>query len=109
MRTGSLIQTINLNIRSVDYHVDVSERHAFVCEGDVVHVFSRESGIEILRIPAWSCPTVRCSQRLEDPLLASGDCFITPLSVSHESYKVDESLLSKFIAGVFSRTSLWLT
>jgi hypothetical protein len=89
VRTGSLIQTIDLNTRAFYYYVDVSERHAFMCEDDVVYVFSLESGIEVLRIPAWSCPTVRCSQRV--------DWFI-------KSYEVDESLRSKFIAGVFNRT-----
>jgi hypothetical protein len=76
-------------------YIDVNERHAFVCEQDVVHVFSRESGSEVLRIPADA--TVRCSQRVEDPFLVSGDWFITPLSVSP---KVDESPRPKFIAGV---------
>ena len=49
-------------------NVDVNERHAFVCEEDVVHVFSRESGSETLRILADA--TVRCSQRVEDPTQA---------------------------------------
>jgi len=45
MRTCSLVQMINIRIRTLR-NVDVNERHAFVCEADVVHVFSRprESG-----------------------------------------------------------------
>jgi hypothetical protein len=96
VHTGSLVQTINLNIQTY-CSVDLSERHVFLRESDMVRVFSRESGIEILRIPA--CATVRCSLRVEDPLLKSGDWFITPLSVSPE---VDESPCPKFIAGVFN-------
>ena len=96
VRTGSLLQTINTNLRTLSC-VDVSERHAFVCEQDVVHVFSRESGIEVLRIPVDAA--VRCSQRVEDPLLVSGDGFITPVFVSSN---VNESPRPKFIAGVFN-------
>ena len=50
VRTGSLVQTFDVRIRYC-HSVDVNERHAFVCERDVVHVFSRESGSEVLRIP----------------------------------------------------------
>lgn len=101
VRTGSLVQVVNIDLQTLSY-VDVSEHHVFVCEQDVVHVFSRGCGIEVLRIPADA--TVRCSQRVEDPLLVSGDRFITPISVSP---KVDESPCPKFIAGVFK--SLLLT
>jgi hypothetical protein len=90
------MQTINIHLRTL-YCVDVNERHAFVCEPDVVHVFSLESGIEILRIPVDA--TLRCSQRVEDPCLVSGDWFITTLSVTP---KVDECLRSEFIAGLFT-------
>jgi hypothetical protein len=93
VRTGSLVQTISTNLRKPKY-IDVNERHAFVCEQDVVHVFSRESGIEVLRIPADAA--VRCSQLVEDPFLVSGDRFITPITVSPG---VDESPRPKFIAG----------
>jgi hypothetical protein len=92
VRTGSLVQTIDITIRSLCY-VDVSERHVFVCEHDVVHVFSRESGSEILRIPADA--TIRCSQLVEDP---DFDTFTTHLSVSPN---VDNSC-PRFIAGMFS-------
>jgi hypothetical protein len=94
VRTGSLVQTIDVTARSICY-VDVSERHAFVCEQDVVHVFSRESGSEILRIPTYATITIRCSQLVEDP---DFDTFTTPLSVSP---KVD-NFWSGFIAGMFS-------
>jgi hypothetical protein len=97
IRTGSLVQTINTNLLRLKY-VDVSERHTFVCKQDVVHVFSWESGIEVLCIPADTA--VQCSQRVEDPFLVSGDWFITPISVS-------SSPCPKFIAGVFKR--LWFT
>jgi hypothetical protein len=98
VRTGSLVQTINICLQSIG-SVDVNERHAFVCETNVVHVFSRESGIEVLRIPAHAA--LWYSQRVEDPFLISGDWFTTPLSVSPE---VDEFLCPKFIAGVFTHT-----
>ena len=97
VRTGSLVQTIDMHMPC---DVDVNERHAFLCEEDVVHVFSRESGSEILRIPADA--TVRCSQHVvEDPRLVSGDWLITPLSVST---KVDEFRRPKFDRGVFEFT-----
>ena len=96
--TGSLEQTINIHVQEV-LGVDVNERHAFVCEAYVVHVFSRESGSEILRISADAI--ARCTQHVEDPALVSGDWFITPLFVSQ---KVDECPRPKFIAGAFTYT-----
>ncbi|KAN0131825.1 hypothetical protein V8E53_010353 [Lactarius tabidus] len=97
VRTCSLMQTINIHLRTL-YCVDVNERHAFVCEPDAVHVFSLESGIEILRIPVDA--TLQCSQRVQDPCLVSGDWFITTLFVTP---KVDECLRSEFIAAHVSR------
>ncbi|KAF8261626.1 hypothetical protein EI94DRAFT_1745545 [Lactarius quietus] len=97
VRTGSLVQVINTGLRTI-CNVDVNERHAFVCEEDVVHVFSLENGSEVLCIPAEAI--VRCSQRVEDPYLISGDWFIKPLSVSSE---VDEFSLPKFTAARVSR------
>jgi len=47
VRTGSLVQTINIRFRTPCY-VYVNERHAFVCDEYAVHVFSRESGSEVL-------------------------------------------------------------
>ncbi|KAF8272817.1 hypothetical protein EI94DRAFT_161052 [Lactarius quietus] len=96
VRTGSLMQTITIHFRTLGC-VDVSEHHVFVCERDVVHVFSRESGIEVLRIPADA--TVRCSQHVDDPFLVSGDWLITPISVSP---KVEESPRSKLIPNIRS-------
>ena len=91
---------INLNIQTPS-SVDLSERHVFVCEHDVLHVFTQESGFEVLRVPA--CSTIRCSLRVEDPFLLPGDWFIVPLSVS-VSPGVDESPCPKFFAGVFDHT-----
>ncbi|KAH9038547.1 hypothetical protein EDB85DRAFT_2189366 [Lactarius pseudohatsudake] len=98
VRTGSLVQTIGIDIRlpelnSVSY-VDVNERHVFVSEKDAVHVFSRESGSEVLQIPADA--TVECSQLVEEPSLVSEDSFITPLTVSPD---VDHTRPG-FVAGV---------
>ncbi|KAH9174793.1 hypothetical protein EDB89DRAFT_1950620, partial [Lactarius sanguifluus] len=44
-------------------------------EPDAVHVFSRESGNEVLEIPADS--TIRCTLLVEGPI---SDEFVTPLS-----------------------------
>ncbi len=98
VRTGSQVQTIDICLRALSY-VDVNERYAFACEPNAVHVFSRENGSEVLRIPADA--TIRCSQLVGDPVF---DKFITPLSVSS---KVDKSR-PRFIAGVFTRTP-WFT
>lgn len=100
VRTGSLVQMINLNIQT-PCSVDLSERQVFVCDPDVLHVFSREGGLEVLRVPA--CATVRCSLRVKDPFLLPGDWFIAPLSVS-VSPGVDESPCPKFFAGVLDHT-----
>ena len=93
VRRGSLMQTINIHLEYLRC-VDVNERYAFVCEPDVVHIFSLESCIEVLRINRWD---IQCSLRVEDPFLVSGDWFITPLSVTPE---VDECLSPEFVAGV---------
>ncbi|KAH9013274.1 hypothetical protein EDB85DRAFT_2098398 [Lactarius pseudohatsudake] len=81
VHTGSLVQTIDMRLRDLRY-VDVDERHAFVCESVAVHVFSRESGNEVLCIPTDA--SVQCSRRVGDPSLISGDWFITPISVYPE-------------------------
>ncbi|KAH9026256.1 hypothetical protein EDB83DRAFT_1927333 [Lactarius deliciosus] len=99
VRTGSLVQTIAIDIRLQELsYVDVNERHAFVSEQDAVHVFSRESGSEVLQIPADV--TVECSQLVEDPSFVSRDSFVTPLSVSPD---VDHTRPG-FVAGVFTHT-----
>ena len=92
VRTGALVKTIDISAQSLCY-VDVNERHAFVCQPSVVRVYSRESGSEILRIPADAA--VRRNRLVEDPAF---DKFVTPLTVSP---KVDKSR-PRFIAGVFS-------
>ncbi|KAH8984937.1 hypothetical protein EDB92DRAFT_2032795 [Lactarius akahatsu] len=101
VRTGYLVQTIDFDIhlQELSYvaYVDVNERHAFVSEQDAVHVFSRESGSEVLQIPADA--TVESSRLVEDPSLVSGDSFIAPLSVSPN---VDDSRPG-FVAAHVSR------
>ncbi|KAH9000896.1 hypothetical protein EDB86DRAFT_2777726, partial [Lactarius hatsudake] len=91
VRTGSLVHTIDFHLQIC--YVDVNEHHAFVCEPDAVHVFSRESGNEVLEIPADA--TVRCNLLVEGPI---SDKFITPLSVSP---KRDKSR-PRFIAGMLT-------
>jgi hypothetical protein len=102
VRTGSLLRTININLWTI-CDIDMSERHAFLCELDAVNVISLDSGREVLRIPVDAI--VRCIQRVEDPFLVCGDWFVTPLSVSPEG---DESPRSEFIAGMFT-SALWFT
>lgn len=92
VRTGSLVQTIDIHVQAISY-VDVNERHAVVCEAVAVHVYSRENGSEVLRIPADA--TIRCSQLVEDPDFEN---FVTVLSISSKA----EKSRPKFIAGVFS-------
>ncbi|KAN0129697.1 hypothetical protein V8E53_012517 [Lactarius tabidus] len=108
VRTGSLVQTININLRTI-CDIDMSERHVFLCEQDAIHVISLESGREVLRIRLQQRndlvrilvdAIVRCSRRVEDPSLVSGDWFVTPLSVSSQG---DESPRSKYIAACVSR------
>ena len=94
VRTGALVQTIDIGLRTICY-VDVNERHAFACEPDAVHVFSRESGTEILRVSADT--TVQRSLLVEDPPSVE---FIAPLSVSRKA----EKTRPRFVAGEFTRT-----
>ncbi|KAF8268352.1 hypothetical protein EI94DRAFT_1728026 [Lactarius quietus] len=100
VRTGSLVQVINTELLTI-CNVDVNERHAFVCEEDVVHVFSLENGSEVLRIPIEAIMRCHGSQRVEDPSVISGDWFIKPLSVSSEV--LDEFPLPRFIAARVSK------
>ncbi|KAH9019012.1 hypothetical protein EDB85DRAFT_2294341 [Lactarius pseudohatsudake] len=87
LRTGSLVQTIDLQI----CYVDVNERYVFVCEPHAVHVFSRESGNEVLEIPADA--TIRCTLLVHGP---TSDTFIKPISVSS---KGDQSRASPRLQG----------
>ncbi|KAF8268332.1 hypothetical protein EI94DRAFT_1700314 [Lactarius quietus] len=57
-----------------------------------------QNGSEVLRMPAKA--NARCSQRVEDPYLISGDWFLTPLSVSSE---IDEYTRPMLIAAHASR------
>ncbi len=96
VRTGALVQTIDIAPRTLCY-VDVNERHAFVCHPDAVYVFSRESGSQVLRVSADA--DIQCNQLVEDTILAIGNNFITPLSVSPNA----ENSHSRLIAGEFLR------
>ena len=96
--TGCLLQTISIHLSTL-CSLDVNERHVFVIEPYVVRVFSRETGIEALRIPAEAA--IWCSHHVEDPFLIPGGWFTTALSVSH---KVDESPRPEFLTGVFTHT-----
>jgi len=52
VRTGALVQTVEIDVRSICY-VDVDERYLFVCGLRALHVFSRAeaAGAEVLRVP----------------------------------------------------------
>ncbi|KAI0252896.1 hypothetical protein BJV78DRAFT_1123843 [Lactifluus subvellereus] len=89
VRTGSLVQTFDINLEDIDY-VDVNERHVFVCESTAVHVYLR-AGTEALRIP-----NDIAVMRVESPNVILGDPFVTPLSLSPDS---DDSF-PDFIAGL---------
>ncbi|KAF8257828.1 hypothetical protein EI94DRAFT_1225204 [Lactarius quietus] len=98
VRTGTLVQTINIHLRTL-YSVDVNERHAFVCEVDVVHVYLLESGVEVLRIPADE-NIFRSHQFVKGPSLVPGDWFISPVSFFPRG---DVMRRSKFIDAHVSR------
>jgi hypothetical protein len=53
LRTCALVQTIKVN-RTPQVvgrcHVDVNERHVFVCESHMVHVFARDRGTEVFQM-----------------------------------------------------------
>ncbi len=53
LRTGALVQTIKVN-RTPQVvgrcHVDMDERHVFVCEPHMIHVFARDRGTEVFRM-----------------------------------------------------------
>ena len=51
VRTGALVQTIDIRPEEDICYVDVNERHVFVCEPEAFHVFSRaDVGSEVLQI-----------------------------------------------------------
>ena len=91
------MQTIGIRLKTLR-GVDANERYAFVCELDVLQIFSLESGIEVFRIHPCD---LRCSQQVEDPFLTSGDWFITPLSITP---KVDKCPTARFSESVFSNS-----
>jgi hypothetical protein len=90
VRTGSLVQTIDINARI--RYVDVNERHLFVCESTAVHVYSRASGTEVLRIPYDIAV-----RRVESAGAIPGDSFVTPLPLSPDLVDSDPQY---FIAGL---------
>ena len=92
VRTGALVQTINLNIeewlqeelRGGICYVDVNERHVFVCGVRSLHVFARDGGAEVLRISSdASMPKVVVADTVP------GNPFITvlPLRSGSDDYR----------------------
>lgn len=92
VRTGELVQTIDLNIEEwlqdegvggICY-VDVNERHAFVCGVRALHVFSRDGGAEVLRISSdVSIPQVVVADTVPgNPFVA-----VLPLSPGSDDYR----------------------
>jgi hypothetical protein len=81
VRTGALVQTIDIDLWGICY-VDVNERHVFACEPTAVHVYLRASGKEALQIPNNVAVL-----RVESPNILPGDPFVAPLSLSPD---VDE-------------------
>ena len=53
VRNGALVQTLDVrsSVQQAVCYVDVNERYAFVCGPHVLHVFAREGGAEVLRVP----------------------------------------------------------
>ena len=96
MRTGALVQTIDIRAEEIHY-VDVNERHVFVCEPDVLRVFSRaDGGNEVLRIERG----VLFSKMLghsEESTPTDNDPFVSVLPIRPE---IATSLRS-FIAGAW--------
>ena len=103
VHTGALVQTIDLNLEwlqgvveeddGICYDVDVNERHVFVCEPHALHVFARDGGAEVLRIPSDALMPkvveVDNIDRLGGPFVA-----VLPLSPRTDGYCFD------FLAGV---------
>ena len=99
VRTGALVQTIDLNIEEwleedeevgrICY-VDVNEQYAFVCRVRSLHVFARDGGAEVLRIPSdASLPKVVAGAAPGDPFVA-----VLPLHPGSDHY------WPNFLAGV---------
>jgi len=107
VRTGALVQTIDLNfewLQEVDdadgiCYVDVNERYAFVCEPRALHVFARDVGAEVLRIPSDALmPNVV----KVDNIAGLGEPFVAVLPLNPWS---DEDGVD-FLAGALSPLSL---
>jgi hypothetical protein len=94
VRSGSLVQTIDINITSIRY-VDVNEQHVFICEPHIVHVHSRAGGAEVLQIP--NNVVVEHVDSVMSPNVTFGDSFVSPLSLSPS---LDDTF-PDFIAGLW--------
>lgn len=92
VRTGRLVQTIEIDLDDVCY-VDVNERHAFICEPTVLHVFSRDGGAEVLQIPSSASIPHAVSAAL-----VPGDAFVEALPLLPES----DDFLPLFVAGAWT-------
>ena len=110
VRTGALVQTIDFSVECLQElegedngicYVDVNERYAFVCEPRALHVFARDGGAEVLRIPrdALMSKVVEVDNiaGLEDPFVA-----VLPLSLWGDKYHC-----SDFLAGALPPPSLF--
>jgi hypothetical protein len=95
VRTGALVQAIDIGLTDVCY-VDVDERYVFVCEPEVLRVFSRGDGggEEVLRVPRDGL----FSKIVGPSSLLDRDPFVSVLTLVP---KVDESP-PIFIAGMCS-------
>ena len=94
LRTGALVQTIKVNRTPQEVgfcHVDMDERHVFVCEFHMVHVFARDRGTEVFRlrndmfIPKMKGVAVD----------AGGDAFVESLSL----HRSPDDFRPDFLAG----------
>ncbi|KAH9985659.1 hypothetical protein BJV74DRAFT_554300 [Russula compacta] len=93
VRSGRLVQTIEMDLEDVCY-VDVNERHAFVCEPTVLHVYSRDNGAEVLQIPSGASVSHAITAAL-----VPGDAFVEALPLLPGS----DDLHPSFVAAHVSR------
>jgi hypothetical protein len=98
VRTGALVQTIDLFLtpRQPVCYVDVNERHAFVCDPEVLHVYTRHggdgraAGAEVLRISR-----IELVQEAVELNIVPGNPFFTALPLR----SVTDIMLPLFMAG----------
>jgi len=99
VRTGALVQTIDVHLRSV-CSVDVNERHVLICERRRLRVISRSGGggdggcSEVLRIPS-----VAFVRQVASPALVQGNPFVASLPLLPGS----DNLRPDFLAAHVSR------